>query len=88
MSDAQLLRLLDAAHRAVAGLPHDTDACALYRRAAGVAQARLPDPLALSVAGVLALAAENRRVSGVCGALGADTTMLALALAVLADEQD
>jgi methylglyoxal synthase len=83
----QLIRLTDAAHQATIALPHDTDARALYVRAATAAEQTLPVPMNLAVAAVLAVAAEHRRVSGVRGSLGESHAMLALALAVLAGSE-
>lgn len=82
MSD--LHRLTTAAYHAVHHLPYDTDLMDLYRRAAERAEQVWPGQLGTAVAGVLALAAEERRVAGVRGILGERNTTMALALAVLA----
>ena len=60
-----------------------TPAADLYDRAAVLAEHRLPAPLGVAVAGVLAMAAHERRVAELGGCLGASKVMLALALAVL-----
>lgn len=80
---ARLHRLLGEAHDAARGINLTTDAGELYRDAAAVAEQRIAGPLGVAVAGVLAMAAEHRRASGMRGALGADLTMLALATRVL-----
>lgn len=83
-----LVRLVGAAHDAVTGLPYDTDAVALYRRAAAHAEQVWPGALGLAVAGVLAIAAERRESTRIRGILGEHNTTLALALAVLARPLD
>lgn len=80
--DPDLTRLLSVAHERVAHVRHDVDAVALYREAARAAE-RLSGPLGVAVAGVLAEAAERRRMTGLRGHLGCSNTMTALALAVL-----
>lgn len=85
-SDPDLVRLLDAAHHATKGMDSSVQAIELYRAAALVAERLVPAPIGVAVAGVLAIAAEHRRASGMRGNLGADKTMLALACAVLALE--
>lgn len=83
MADVELIRLVDAARVTTDGVRLDVDAVRLYRDAALVAEQRIDDPLGTAVAGVLAMAAERRRVAGVAGAVGEHRTMLALALRVL-----
>lgn len=80
---AQLRRLLNHAHDTAGDIGYAEDAAALYQDATDVAEQRIPGPLGVAVAGVLAMAAEHRRASGARGALGADLTMLALARRVL-----
>lgn len=80
---ADVLRLLDAAHDATRRIDPQTSARRLYLDAASVAERRIPGPLGTAVAGVLAIAAESRRVSRLAGNLGEHKTTLALAIAVL-----
>lgn len=88
MPDPQLLRLLAAAHDTAGGIALAVDAAALYQAAATAAEQRIPGPLGVAVAGVLAMAAEHRRASGMRGALGANLSMLALAQRVLEHPPD
>lgn len=85
--DPDLIRLITAAHHATEDLAHDVQAVELYRAAALAAESQIPGPLGLAVAGVLAIAAEHRRVQRLRGNLGEHRTTLALALAVLAMEK-
>lgn len=80
---ARLARLVGLTRDATKHVSHRTSVLQLYRDASDVAEQRLPGPLGVGVAAVLAIAAENRRLSGVSGALGADQPTMALALAVL-----
>ncbi len=75
-----LVRLVGATHEAVAHLPHNTDAVALYRSAAVRAEEVLPGPVGTAVAAVLAVEAAGARSFTI---LGASNPMLALAVAVL-----
>jgi hypothetical protein len=79
-----LVRLVGLTHEATRHISHRASALQLYRDARDVAEQRLPGPLGVAVATVLAIAAENRRLSGLSGSLGADRSMMALAVAVLA----
>lgn len=76
-------RLVGLAHDATRHLSHRTSALQLYRDARDRAEQRLPGPLGVAVACVLAEAAELRRLSGVGGCLGANKAAMALAIAVL-----
>ncbi len=80
----ELIRLITVAHRAIRQLASGTDARQLYRDAAATAERTIPGPVGAGVAGVLAMAAEQRRISGMSGCLGEQNTTLALAVAVLA----
>jgi hypothetical protein len=79
----ELARLVDTAHEATVHLAPATSAVALYLEASSVAEARIPGPLGTAVAGVLAIAAEQRIASGLRGNLGEHRTMLNLATQVL-----
>lgn len=79
----ELARLVGLAHDATKHIASEVSAVQLYRDAAAVAEQRLPGPLGVAVAGVLAIAAETRRVRGLNGILGEHHTMLSLAVAVL-----
>lgn len=83
MTDRELTRLLTIAHEATKDVAHNVDAAQLFTDAARAAE-RLPGPLGTAVADVLALAAYERRPTGLRGNLGTPKTMTALALAVLA----
>jgi hypothetical protein len=85
---AELCRLIDAAHSRVVGLVASTSAVQLYLDAARVAEQRIPGPVGTAVAGVLAVAAESRRLSGLRGVLGESEITLALAVAVLGMRSD
>jgi hypothetical protein len=78
-----LVRLVGLTHDATRHVSHLTNVVELYRDASDVAEQRLPGPLGVAVAAVLATAAEHRRLSGVGGSLGADQPTMALAVAVL-----
>jgi ribosomal protein S12 methylthiotransferase accessory factor YcaO len=78
-----LVRLAGLTHDTTRHVSHRTSVLQLYREASDVAEQRLPGPLGVAVAAVLATAAEHRRLSGVGGSLGADQSTMALALAVL-----
>lgn len=78
-----LARLLGLAHDVTQHIDSQVSAVQLYRDAAAVAEQRIPGPLGVAVAGVLAVAAESRRVSGLRGILGERETTLSLAVAVL-----
>lgn len=80
-----LIRLVGLAHDATQHLPDTTSAVQLYLDAARAAEARFPGPIGVAVAGVLAIAAETRRVNRLGGNLGEHRTTIALALAVLDD---
>lgn len=82
-ANPDLGRLVDAAHAATRIVDSRISARQLYDEAAAVAEQRIPGPLGTAVAGVLAIAAEHRRVSGLRGSLGEHKTTLALAIAVL-----
>lgn len=79
----ELARLTGLAHDAVQHIASSVSAVKLYRDAAAVAEQRILGPLGVAVAGVLAIAAESRRVRGLNGILGEHETMLSLAVAVL-----
>lgn len=79
----RLARLVGLTHDATKHISHRTSVVQLYRDASDVAERRLPGPLGIAVAAVLAAAAEHRRLSGVGGSLGADQPTMALAVAVL-----
>lgn len=72
-----------AAHGQTLAFEVGVSARHLYDAAAAVAERRIPGPLGVAVAGVLAVAAESRRVRGLAGSLGEHKTTLALAIAVL-----
>lgn len=76
--DPDLLRFLDAADAATQQVGSEVQAVELYKAAALAAEQHVPVPLGLAVAGVLAIAAEKRRVSGLHGNLGEHRTTLAL----------
>lgn len=78
-----LVRLVGLAHEATRHVSHRTSVLQLYRDASDVAEQRLPGSLGVAVAAVLAIAAEQRRLSRIGGSLGADRSMMALAVAVL-----
>lgn len=78
----ELERLLTLSHEAIHDLAHDVSAQRLYVDAARVAERHLPGPVGEAVAAVLALEAYAWR-NRPNGCLGASTTTLALALAVL-----
>jgi hypothetical protein len=78
-----LVRLVRLTHDATRHVSHCTSVLQLYRDASDAAERRLPEPLGVAVAAVLATAAERRRLSGVSGSLGADQSTMALAVAVL-----
>lgn len=78
-----LVRLVGLTHDATMHVSHRASVVQLYLDASGVAERRLPGPLGVAVAAVLATAAERRRLSGVGGSLGADRPTMALAVAVL-----
>jgi hypothetical protein len=78
-----LVRLVGLAHDATRHISHRTSALQLYRDASNVAEQWLPGALGVAIAAVLATAAERRRLSGIAGSLGADRSMMALAIAVL-----
>jgi hypothetical protein len=78
-----LVRLIELTHDATMHIPHNTSVVQLYRDASDVAEQRLPGPLGIAIAAVLATAAERRWQSGVGGSLGADRPTMALAIAVL-----
>lgn len=82
----RLVCLLGLTHDATAHVSHLTSVLQLYHDASNVAEQRLPGPLGVAVAAVLATAAERRRLSGVGGSLGADQPTMALAIAVLETE--
>lgn len=82
MTDDDLRRLVTVAHDRTEHLGSDVSAVLLYEEAARAAE-RLPEPLGSAIAGVLAIAAVERRSSGLRGCLGESRTMLSLALAVL-----
>lgn len=90
MSDRQqqLMRLADHAYLATRHIDSSVSAEELYTDAASIAEQRIPGALGTAVAGVLAIAAENRRVSRLRGSLGEHHTMLALAVAVLESAVD
>jgi hypothetical protein len=81
--DDALVRLVGLTHDATRHISHRTSALQLCRDASNVAEQRLPGPLGVAIAAVLAIAAERRRLSGVGGSLGADQPTMALAVAVL-----
>lgn len=81
--DDALVRLLDLTHNATRHISHRASVLQLYRDASHVAEQRIPGPLGVAIAAVLATAAELRRLSGVGGSLGADHPTMALAVAVL-----
>lgn len=83
MTDPELSRLPTIAHEATEHVAHNVDAAQLFEEGARAAE-RLPEPLGVAVAGVLALAAYERRLTGLRGSLGASKTTMALALAALA----
>ena len=85
--DPDLVRLVTVAHHATEHLAHDVQAVELYHAAALAAERQIPAPLGAAVAGVLAIAAELRRVTRLRGNLGEHRTMLALALAVIAMDE-
>ena len=78
-----LVRLVGLTHDATKHVFHRTSVVQLYRDASDAAERRWPGPLGVAIAAVLATAAERRRLSGVGGSLGADRSMMALAIAVL-----
>lgn len=82
MTRADLVRLTAVAHDRTESLPSSAPAADLYDRAAQHAEHRIPGPLGTAIAGVLAMAAHERRATGIGGCLGAPRVMLALALAV------
>jgi hypothetical protein len=88
IADENLVRLVAAAHDATAHVASGVSAEQLYREAAGIAEQRIPGPLGTAVAGVLAVAAESRRVRRLRGSLGEHRTTMALALAVLGQLPD
>jgi hypothetical protein len=79
----EFARLVGLAHDATSHLASRTSALQLYRDARDVAEERLPGPLGVAVACVLAGAAYHRQQARVGGCLGADKSMMALAIAVL-----
>ena len=85
---AELCRLIDAAHDVAVHIDASVSAVQLYLDAARVAEQRIPGPVGTAVAGVLAVAAEDRRLSGLRGVLGEQKTTLALAVAVLGSLPD
>lgn len=72
------------AHHATRHIAPLDSAVQLYRAARDAAQQRIPGPLGVAVAGVLADGAYRRGLSGHAGSLGEPETLLALAAAVLA----
>jgi hypothetical protein len=78
-----LVRLVGLIHDATRHVSYRISAVQLYRDASDVAELRLPGPVGVAVAAVLAIAAERQRLSGVGGSLGAERPMMALAVAVL-----
>lgn len=88
IADENLVRLVAAAHDATAHVASGVSAEQLYREAAHAAEQRIPGPLGTAVAGVLAVAAESRRVRRLRGNLGEHRTTMALALAVLGQLPD
>lgn len=83
-----LRRLVTAAHEATRHIAPEVDAQQLYTEASSVAEQAIPGPVGTAVAGVLAIAAESRRVRRLRGSLGESQPMLALALAVLDAQLD
>ena len=85
MTDPELVRLLTAAHEATRDIAHNVDVAQLFDDGARAAE-RMPEPLGAAVAGVLALAAYERRLTAHHrqDSLGASKTTMALALAALA----
>lgn len=89
MTDRQQLdRLVDHAHAVTKHISGSTSAVQLYTDAARIAEQRISGAIGTAVAGVLAIAAESRRVSGLRGSLGEHRTTLALAVAVLESAVD
>jgi hypothetical protein len=79
----ELARLVGLAHDATKHIASEVSAVQLYLDAAAVAEQRIPGPLGVAVAGVLAIAAESRRIRRLSGSLGEHRPTLALAVAVL-----
>jgi hypothetical protein len=79
----ELAGLDDAAYEHTAHLDPRASAVALYLEASAAAEQRITGPLGTAIAGVLAIAAEQRIASGLRGNLGEHRTMLALATQVL-----
>lgn len=79
----ELARLVGLAHDATKHIAPQVSAVQLYRDAVAVAEQCIPGPLGVAVAGVLAIAAESRLISGLNGSLGEHKSTLALAVAVL-----
>jgi hypothetical protein len=75
-----LVRLVGLTHDATRHISHRASVAQLYRDASDVAEQKLPGPLGVAVAAVLATAAERRRLSGIGGSLGADRPTMALAI--------
>lgn len=80
---AELSRLLTLAHDAVAHIGFRTDAVQLYLDGSRAAERVIPGPLGVAIAGVLALAAQERCAARIGGVMGERSTTLALAVAVL-----
>ncbi len=83
MTDPELTRRLAGAHEATRHVAYNVDAVQLFTEGARAAE-HLPEPLGVAVAGVLAMAAYERSLTGRQGSLGASEPTMALALAALA----
>lgn len=79
----ELSRLVGLAHDATAHIGFRTSAVQLYLDGSRAAERVIPGPLGVAIAGVLAMAAEERRAARIGGIMGERNTTLALALAVL-----
>lgn len=81
----ELARLCDASYEVTAHLAPHASAVALYLEASAAAEERIRGPLGTAIAGVLAIAAEQRIGAGLRGWQGEHRTMLALATMVLSE---